>query len=64
MLFIDFITENLGTIVVALILAVAVAAIIIASYRAKRAGKSSCGDGCSCCPMSGKCHSAGRKEPE
>ena len=65
MLFIEFMLANMGTIVIALILALLVAAIVIASVRAKRAGKSSCGGGCSGCPMSGKCHGThNKKNPE
>ena len=34
-----------------------VAAIIISTVRNRKKGKSSCGCGCSNCPMSGSCHS-------
>ena len=47
--------ENIGTIIVALTVSVAAAAIIIRAVKNRKSGKSSCGCGCSCCPMGGKC---------
>jgi len=51
-----WLTENIGTIVIAFALVCVVAIIVVNMIRNKRAGKSSCGCGCSDCPMSGKCH--------
>ena len=48
--------ENIATIVICLVLIGVVAAIIVSMVRKKRKGKSlSCGCGCANCPMSGKC---------
>ncbi|MBQ1284285.1 MAG: FeoB-associated Cys-rich membrane protein [Acutalibacteraceae bacterium] len=52
----DWIINNIGTVVVGALLAAAVAAVIIKLIKDKRAGKSSCGCNCSGCPMSDKCH--------
>ncbi len=56
---IDFITANLGTIIVALIVAGLLAAIIIKAVKDKRSGKSSCSCGCKDCANAEFCH--GRK---
>ena len=47
----DWITENLSTIVVSLILVLVVAAIIRKLVRDKKKGKSSCGCNCAHCAM-------------
>lgn len=52
----DWIVENLATIVIALALAAVVTGIIVGMVRDKKKGKSSCGGGCKGCPMSGSCH--------
>ena len=52
----DWITENLSTIVVSLILVLVVAAIIRKLVRDKKKGKSSCGCNCAHCAMAGSCH--------
>lgn len=49
--------ENLATILICLILAAIVAAIIVNMIQNHKKGKSSCGCGCSGCPMNGSCHS-------
>ena len=56
--------ENIGSIVVGLILLVVVVLIMRRLILDKKAGKhlcggscGSCGGGCSGCPMQGKCHS-------
>lgn len=54
---IAFIYQNLATIIISLIIVAVVAAIIISMVRNRKKGKSSCGYGCSNCPMSGSCHS-------
>ena len=54
---ITFLTENLSTIIVALILAAVVVLVIRKMYRDKKAGHGcSCGGSCGCCPSSGMCH--------
>ncbi|MBQ3791647.1 MAG: FeoB-associated Cys-rich membrane protein [Clostridia bacterium] len=51
-----WILENLGTILVSLALACAIALIVWSIVRDKKKGKSSCGCGCASCPMSHQCH--------
>lgn len=51
-----WITENIATIIIALVLAIIVAAIVIYLVNNKKQGKSSCGCKCGGCPMSGSCH--------
>lgn len=53
---IEFLISNLGTIVVALVLAIVVGLIICKMYRDKKQGKSSCGCNCASCPMANECH--------
>lgn len=53
---INFLSENIGTIVVLLILAAIVAAIIYQLRKDKKAGKSTCGGKCSGCANAGACH--------
>ena len=60
----SWLQENIGSIVVGLILLVVVALIVRRLILDKKAGKhicggscGSCGGGCSGCPMQGKCHS-------
>ena len=53
----NWFVENIGTIVVALVLAGLVAGLIVYMIRRKKQGKSSCSCGCSTCPHSEKCHS-------
>ncbi|PWM68080.1 MAG: FeoB-associated Cys-rich membrane protein [Eubacteriales Family XIII. Incertae Sedis bacterium] len=48
--------EFVGTAVVGVILAAAVILIVRKMIRDKKAGKSSCGCGCSSCPNSDFCH--------
>ena len=56
---IAWITGNLGTILVALVLLLILAAIVWGMVRNKRKGRSSaCSCKCGGCPMSGSCHSA------
>ena len=54
--FIEFLKNNGGTIIVALILLLMLALVAIKIFRDKKKGVSSCGCGCADCPMSGKCH--------
>jgi len=51
-----WITQNAANIIICLVLAAVVTAIIVSMVRNKMKGRSSCGCGCSSCPMSGKCH--------
>ncbi len=52
-----WISENIATILICAALIAIVAAIICGMVRSKKKGKSSCGCGCTDCPMSGACHS-------
>ena len=54
----SWLTENLGTIIVSLILIAVVALIIVKMAKDRKNGKStgSCGCGCEHCAMHGKCH--------
>lgn len=60
----SWIIDNLGTIVVGLLLAAVVTAITIRLVKNKKAGKNSCGCGCQGCAMAGACHSGNKKEME
>ena len=51
-----WISDNIATVIICAVLVIIVAAIIIGMVRDKKKGKSSCGCGCSSCPMSGSCH--------
>ncbi|MBO7474310.1 MAG: FeoB-associated Cys-rich membrane protein [Ruminococcus sp.] len=51
-----WLAENLGTIVISLILAGTVTAIIVSAVKDRKQGKSSCGCNCEHCAMHGKCH--------
>ena len=54
---IDWLIQNIQTIVICVILVGVVALIIAGMVKDKKQGRSSCGSSCSSCPMSGKCHS-------
>ena len=54
----NWITDNIGTILICLVLIAIVTAIIISMVKKKKAGKSmvcSCGN-CKTCQMGGSCH--------
>ena len=51
----DFIANNIGTIIVCLVLLTVVFAIVFTMLRDKKRGKHSCSCGCKGCPLSGKC---------
>ena len=53
----EFITQNMGTIAVLVILAIVIGLIINKMRKDKREGKSGCGCGCSGCAMKDSCHS-------
>ncbi len=50
-----WITANIGTILVGLLLLVAVVLITLKLIKDKRKGRSSCGCGCADCALRGKC---------
>ena len=52
----SWILENLGTIVVSVIVLAVVVLILYKGIRNKKKGKFSCSSGCANCPMNGKCH--------
>lgn len=52
-----WISENIGTMFVSAVLILIIGLIIFKLIRDRKKGKSSCGCGCSSCPMNGSCHS-------
>ena len=54
----EWFTENLGTIIVSILLILAVAGIILSMVKDKKQGKSSCGGNCAHCKM---CAAAGKQ---
>ena len=48
--------NNLGTLIVALVLIAVIAAVIVSLVRDRKKGKTSCGSNCAHCAMSGSCH--------
>lgn len=52
----DFIVDNLGTILITVVLVTILAAIVVKLVRDKRKGKSSCGGNCAYCALGGSCH--------
>ena len=61
-IFMSFITENLGTIAVLLVVIAVVGLIVYKMYKDKKAGKSSCGCKCSGCANAGACHASREKK--
>lgn len=53
---ISFILSNIGTIAVALVLAIIVTLIVWKMLSDKKKGKNSCGCNCKNCPSAGMCH--------
>ena len=53
----EYLNENLGTIIVAAVLAVILVAAVMKIRRDKKNGKG-CGCGCAGCPSQGVCHKA------
>ena len=51
-----WITSNIGTVVAAFIIVAIIAAALVKIIKDKKKGRSSCGCGCSHCPMAGSCH--------
>ena len=58
----EFIKDNVGTIVISLILIGIFALIIKSMIREKKKGKSSCGCNCAHCAMTGACHTSKTKD--
>ena len=58
---ITWLIENTATIIICAALISVVAAIIIGMIKNKKNSKSSCGCGCSSCPMSSSCHTKNKK---
>ena len=52
----QWISTNIGTILISLLLLAAVALIIHSMMRDKKQGKSSCGGNCAGCAACGACH--------
>ena len=52
----QWISTNIGTILISLLLLTAVALIIRSMMRDKKQGKSSCGGNCAGCAACGACH--------
>lgn len=51
----DFLSQNLGTILVLILLTAIVAAVVIKMIKDKRSGKSGCSCGCEVCAMAQSC---------
>lgn len=51
-----WIMENLGTVVVSVLLLAAITAILVGMLRDRKKGESSCGCSCGGCPMGESCH--------
>lgn len=52
----EFLTENLSTILIGAVILTVVALIIVKLARDRRKGKNSCGCGCENCPSACVCH--------
>ena len=52
----QWISANIGTILISLVLLAVVGLIIRSMIRQKRQGKSSCGGNCAACAACGACH--------
>lgn len=59
-----FLSQNIATILISLVLLAVVALAVWALVRRHRAGKSACGCNCGSCPMSGGCHSCKSEKPQ
>ncbi len=56
----NWIANNIATILISLGLLIIVFAIIVKLVKDKKKGKSSCGCNCAHCAMAGSCHNNGR----
>ncbi len=61
---IEWLSANIGTIIVVIILIAVVAGIILWMRRDKKKGKSTCGCNCSTCQMHGACHQKGNPKQQ
>jgi len=57
-----FLKQNLGAIIVLIVLLGIISFITVRLIRAKKQGKTSCGCGCQNCAMNGKCHKIKEKK--
>lgn len=55
-----WIIDNLPSVIVAVLVLATLSFVVVGMIKGKKHGKSSCGCGCSQCPMNGKCHEKGR----
>ncbi|MBE6824176.1 MAG: FeoB-associated Cys-rich membrane protein [Ruminococcaceae bacterium] len=53
----NFLSQNLATILVLLVVIAVVSLVVIKMIRDKKKGKKSCSYGCGGCPMKDSCHS-------
>ena len=60
----QWLSSNLPTILVALVILTVCALIVIKMIRDKKQGKSSCSCGCSGCAMSNMCHAQNAPRPK
>lgn len=58
----SWLTANLGTVLITLLLIAVVAVIIINLCKNKKRSVSPCGGQCACCAMHGACHTADQKK--
>lgn len=58
----DLIMNNLGTIIVALVVLLILVLVTVKMISDKKQGKSSCGGGCGSCPNAGLCHAKNKGE--
>lgn len=56
-----WLTENMATIIISVVLVIVVGAVIVNMVRGKRKGKAACGCGCASCP-SGSCCAVNRDD--
>ena len=56
-----WLSKNIATIIICLVLAVIVALIIFSLVKNKKKGKSSCGCNCAHCAMAGQCHGGAKQ---
>ncbi len=52
----EWLSANIGSIIIGAVILVILVLIIRSLLKNKKQGKTSCGCGCSSCPMSGSCH--------
>lgn len=57
-----WLSNNIATVIISLVLAVIVALIIFSLVKNKKKGKSSCGCNCAHCAMAGSCHSSNQQK--